>query len=174
MLSTDDLYAKALRLSSNVDDNFLELARSLRHLLDRDPELFRKVIEKTNLGSRKAYYLVNISKWFEGAPIGKARLRQLGWTKLQIIGPHINDGDAEELVGLAESNTTAQLRAVMKGEKPPANAHCMLMYFSPKDFTIVADALAKHGGVRSGRGILHKEEALLRFIKAAKGQGDAA
>ena len=173
MLSTDDLYDKALSLTSNVDDNFLELARSLRQLLDRDHDLFRNVISKTGLGSRKAYYLVAISRAFDPLPLTKARLRKAGWTKLYILAPHVDEANVEALIELAETNSTAQLRALMKGEKPPANAHCMLMYFSPKDFKVVADALVKHGGVRSGRGILHKEEALLRFIKAAQSHGDA-
>jgi hypothetical protein len=173
-LSTDDLYEKALGLSSNVDDNFLELARSLRQLLDRDPELFKKVIDKTNLGSRKAYYLVNISKVFDPLPVHKPRLRALGWTKLQVLVPHINEGNIEGMLELAENNTTTQLKALVKGETPPKDAHCVLMYFSPKDFKIFEEALVTHGGVRSGRGILNKEEALLRFIKAAQKQAPVA
>ena len=54
----------------------------------------------------------------------------------------------------------------MKGEKPSANTHCVLTYFSTKDFEIVADALVKYGGVRTSRGVLNKEKALLRFIEA--------
>ena len=166
MLSTDDLYDKALALSSDVDDNFLELARALRQLHHRDPDLFKQLIDKADFKRRKAYYLVNISRWFDGMAIGKSRLRKLGWTKLQIIGPHIHEGNAEELVELAEKNTAARLQALMKGEKPPANTHCVLMYFSTKDFEIVADALVKYGGVRTSRGVLNKEKALLRFIEA--------
>jgi hypothetical protein len=52
-LSTEDLYDKAKALSGDVEDNFLELGRSLRQLLDRDPELFKKIVAKTNLGRRE-------------------------------------------------------------------------------------------------------------------------
>jgi hypothetical protein len=56
-LSTEDLIDNALALSKDVEDNFLELGKSLRQLQDRDPDLFHQIIEKTTLGRRKAYYL---------------------------------------------------------------------------------------------------------------------
>ena len=164
----DDLYDKALDLSSNVEDNFLDLARSLRQLLDRDPDLFKKVIDKSNLGSRKAYYLVNISRWFNDVPVGKARLRKIGWTKLQVIGPHVTAQNVDELIELAENNTTAQLKQLMRGEQPLTNAHCVLMYFSPQQYEKFEDVLVKNGGTRSGRGILNKEEALIRALDKVK------
>jgi hypothetical protein len=39
-LSTEDLIDKALALSGDVEDNFLELGKTLRQLMDRDPDLF--------------------------------------------------------------------------------------------------------------------------------------
>jgi len=38
-LSAEDIYEKALAMSVNVEDNFLDLGRQLRQLQDRDPEL---------------------------------------------------------------------------------------------------------------------------------------
>ena len=163
--STEDLYEKALEMSSNVDDNFLDLARTLRQLLDREPDLFKKVVEKTNLGTRKAYYLVEISRTFEPLPVSRPRLKKIGWTKLQIIGKHINKGNAQELLKLAEENTTKQLEALMKGEQPVTNAHCVLMYFTPKQYKDLEEVLLQNGGSRSGRGILNKEKALMTALK---------
>jgi hypothetical protein len=164
-LSTDALYEKALDLSGNVEDNFLDLARSLRQLLDRDPDLFKRVIDKSDLGSRKAYYLVNIDKWFAGLPVGKARLKAIGWTKLQIIGPHITPHNLDATIELAENNTAAQLKSLMKGETPLNNAHCVLMYFSPKQYDELEAVLLANGGTKQGRGILGKEEALMKALK---------
>ena len=164
-LSTETIYEKALDLSGNVEDNFLDLAKTLRQLQDRDSDLVKKVWEKTNLGSRKAYYLINIDRWYSGLPVGKARLKKIGWTKLQIIGPHVNEQNLEDLLTKAESNTAAQLKQVVKGEKPINNAHCVLMYFTPKQYHEVEAALLANGGQRSGRGILNKEEALLNVVR---------
>ena len=56
----------------------------------------------------------------------------------------------------------------MRGEKPLGNAHCVLMYFSPKDYAELEEALLSHGGTRSGRGILNKEKALINVVRAVK------
>jgi hypothetical protein len=173
-LSTEDLYDKALGLAGNVEDNFLDLGKSLRQLFDRDPDLFKRALDKSNLGSRKAYYLVNISRWFDGAPVGRARLRKIGWTKLQVIGPHVENQNLEELLQLAENNTTAQLKMLVKGEQPVNNAHCVLMYFSPQQYEQLEESLLKHGGTRSGRGILNKETALMNIIGKLSGKKEKA
>ena len=164
-LSNDDLYDKALNLSKDFDDNFLDLAKTLRQLLDRDPEMFRDVWTKTNLGRRKAYYLVEVSRTFDSLPVSRARLKKIGWTKLQIIGKHATKENVSELLDLAEKHTTKELEALMKGEKPIDNAHCVLMYFSTKQYEVLEKALLQNGGERSGRGILKKEEALVAALK---------
>jgi hypothetical protein len=116
-MSIEELYDRALALSSDVEDKFLELGRSLRQLQDRDPDLFQQVVKK-RLGRRKAYYLVEVSRKFEPLPISRARLKKIGWTKLQIIGRHVTKDNVEELVGLAEQLKTKQLERKMGGRSP--------------------------------------------------------
>jgi hypothetical protein len=171
-LSTEDLYDKAKALSGDVEDNFLELGRSLRQLLDRDPELFKKIVAKNNLGRRKAYYLVEVSRIFDPLPIPRSRLRKIGWTKLQLIGKHIEPDNMEELLQLAESTNAKDLERHMRGEKPLGNAHCVLMYFSPKEYKELEEALIRNGGTRSGRGILNKEKALINVVRRVNAETD--
>ena len=159
-LSTDALYNKALDLSGNLEDNFPELAKSLRQLMDRDSDLFKKVVAKSGLGSRKAYYLVNISRWFDNLPVPRSRLRNVGWTKLQIIGPAITGQNWEELIEAAEENSAAQLKSIVKGDKPVKNAHCVLMYLTPAQYSVFEEVLLAHGGTRNGRGVDNKEAAM--------------
>ena len=173
-LSNEAIYKKALELSADVEDNFLELGRALRQLLDRDPELFQQVVDQTNLGRRKAYYLVEVSRVFDPLPFPRSRLRKIGWTKLQVIAKHVTPHNVEVLLELAEATTSKDLERQLRGDKPPGNAHCVLMYFSPKDYAELEDTLLKHGGVRSGRGIQKKEEALITALrKAAPGLAKA-
>ena len=115
-ISIEELYDRALALSSDVEDKFLELGRALRQLLDRDPALFQQVVKKRGLGRRKAYYLVEVSRKFEPLPISRARLKKIGWTKLQIIGQHVTKDNVEELVNLAEQLKTKQLERKMQGD----------------------------------------------------------
>jgi hypothetical protein len=84
-LSTEDLIDNALALSKDVEDNFLELGKSLRQLQDRDPDLFHQIIEKTTLGRRKAYYLVEVSRVFDPLQVSRPKLKKVGWTKLALI-----------------------------------------------------------------------------------------
>jgi hypothetical protein len=171
-LSTEELYDKAKTLSGDVEDNFLELGRSLRQLLDRDPELFKKIVAKANLGRRKAYYLVEVSRIFDPLPVPRSRLRKIGWTKLQLIGKHIEPDNMEELLQLAESTNAKDLERHMRGEKPLGNAHCVLMYFSPKEYKELEEALIRNGGTRSGRGILNKEKALINVVRRVNAEMD--
>src|SRR5271166_845755 len=120
-LSTEEIYEKALSMAKNVEDNFLDLGRQLRQLQDREPELFQKIVEQSDLGRRKAYYLVEVSKTFDPLPISRARLRKLGWTKCQIIGNYVTKDNVEEMVGLAESLPAKQLERQMRGETPVKN-----------------------------------------------------
>jgi hypothetical protein len=145
MISVQELYDKALALSANVEDNFLELGRNLRQLLDRDSDLFQQVVNKGDLGRRNAYYIVEVSRIFDPLPIPRARLRKIGWTKLQLIGKHVTPSNLEDLLSLAESTSSKELERQMRGEKPPGNAHCVLMYFSPKDYTEVEEAPCRPG-----------------------------
>jgi hypothetical protein len=179
-LKTEEIYDKALTLSANVEDNFLDLGRTLRQLLDRDPDLFQKIVQKTSLGRRKAYYLVEVSRIFDPLPVPRSRLRKIGWTKLQLIGRHVTEGNLEELLQLAESVSSKELERQMRGEKPLGNAHCVLMYFSPKDYAELEEALIENGAVRgpkSGRGLQGKEKALIKVVRTArsvKQAGEAA
>src|SRR6185437_6555463 len=75
--------------------------------------------------------------------------------------------NVEELVSLAEQLKTKQLERKMQGEEPLSNAHCVLMYFSPKQYAELEEALLKNGGERSGRGIVGKEEALINALRKA-------
>jgi hypothetical protein len=166
-VNINDLYEKALHQSSHVEQTFLELGTSLRRLYDRDRDLYHKVVEKSGLGTRKAYYLLDISRKFEKLPgIPKARLRAVGWTKLQVISKHLTPQNGDELLTMAENNTVRDLEALLRGEKPKgANAKCVLMYFTPEQYEVYAERLLKKGAYRSGRGILNKEEALIKILE---------
>src|SRR5271165_5503753 len=167
-LSIEALYDKAMGLSKDVEDNFLELGKSLRQLQDRDPDLFQQIVQKSNLGRRKAYYLVEVSRIFDPLPIPRSRLGKIGWTKLQLIAKHVTPNNLDVLLQLAEDSTAKELERAMRGEKPLGNAHCVLMYFSTKDYAALEDALVKHGGASRGRGIQNKVEALIRLVRHVK------
>ena len=81
---------KAELIASFIGDNFIEAARYLREVQDEAPELFATVVKHTGIGMRKAYYLAEIDRRFRKLGVDRNRLRKIGWTKVQIIGRHIN------------------------------------------------------------------------------------
>jgi hypothetical protein len=165
---TDELYANAITLAKEFDDNFLELASVLRRLQENDPEKFKDFVKASGMGLRKAYYLVQVDKVFKPFHVPKKRLRELGWTKLMVLSKHVKKTNYLELLDFAEKHTVKELEAYVKGGKVEDNAHSVLMYFNDQDYDELVDALVAHGAVRQGRGLVNKEQALISLIKSKK------
>jgi hypothetical protein len=147
---TDALYDKALELSDNIPANFLELGEALAQLYDLDPELFRQLTAKSNMGLRKAYGLVEVSRTVEALAIPRDQLGKIGWPKLQLIAKHLTPNTLDALLRLAEESTVEDLKHHLRAWKRPAgSAHCMLRYFSPKSYEQLGGALVSEGGTPS-------------------------
>ena len=121
---TDALYDKALELSANVPDNFLELGRALSRLYDRDPNLFRQLAAKSNMGLRKAYSLIEVSRTFEPLAIPRDQLRKIGWSKLQLIAKHVTPNTLEALLQLAATRRRRTSNAICAGEARRQRPFC--------------------------------------------------
>jgi hypothetical protein len=147
---TDALYDKALELSDNVPANFLELGEALAQLYDLDPELFRQLAAKSNMGLRRAYHLIEVSRTVEALAIPRDQLGKIGWPKLQFIVNHLTPNTLDALLRLAEESTVEDLEHHARGwKRPGGNAHCMLRYFSPKLYEQLEGALVSNGGAPS-------------------------
>jgi hypothetical protein len=173
-VNLDDLYDRAFDQATHVDQTFLELGESLRRLHNRDKDLYQKLVERSGLGTRKAYYLLEISRRLERIPgIPKSRLRALGWTKLATIAKQLTPKNVEKLLTLAENNSVRDLEALARGERPKGdNTHCVQMYFTPGQYEIFASRILENGAYRSGRGILNKEEALIKILSDIPEEGE--
>ena len=147
---TDALYDKALKLSANVPDNFMELGRALARLYDLDPELFRQLAARSNMGLRRAYYLIEVSRTIEALAIPRDQLGKIGWPKLQLIAKHLTLNTLDALLRLAEESTVEDLKHHLRGWKRPAsNAHLTLRYFSPKSYEQLEETLLSNGAAPS-------------------------
>src|SRR5919106_1762799 len=88
----------------NLGSDFVEDAKVLRQLHDEDPAEFAKVAEQSGIGLRKAYYLVEIDRAFEGYPIQKEKMLSIGWTKLQMISAHLTKKNYRILLEQADAH----------------------------------------------------------------------
>jgi hypothetical protein len=103
----------------------------------------------------------------EGIRLPRRRLQAIGWMKAQIIGKHINAKNAPTLLSLAEQHNTRALNLLMQDSETAPGTRCVLMYFSLHQYRLFERAIVQHGGVRRGRGLANKEQALVRFINMA-------
>lgn len=157
-----------------IGNNFVELARLLRELHDEDPETFFSVVEKLGLSQRKAYYLIKIDRTFRNLPIPPDRLHRIGWTKLQLIAPHVTQETWIELIELAETRTVHQLEAILRGEEIGDNEHCVLLYFSETQYEVFRRAVITFGGLDVKGTLKRREEAItaaLSILLAASDDG---
>jgi hypothetical protein len=153
-------------LSARTDDGFLELGRALRRLQEIDPKSFREAMAAPEIGRRLGYYLVAISAAFDGLPVSDARLDALGWTKLQVLAPHVTADNVGELVELAEQNTAFELEGLVK-ELPREEERCVLLRMTEADYGLFTRTMRAYGAVKSGRGLANKEAALRKLLAAA-------
>jgi hypothetical protein len=142
---TDALFDEALGLSANVSDNFMELGRALAQLYNLDRDRFRHLAARSNIGSKGAHRLIEVSRTFEALAIPRDQLHKIGWPKLQLIATHLTPNTLDALLHLAEQSTVSDLEHHVRGWKKPAgNAHCVLMYFSPKSYGRLEETLASN------------------------------
>ena len=161
--SSDRRQSLSRRISTRA---FIELGRTLRQIQEIGGVVdFRKVCDAADIGTRKAYYLASITKNIEGLHIPTKRLRAIGWTKLMTIAPHLTKANWKDLLTAAENNTNRELQMLVKGETPADNSHCVLLYFNDEDYADFVKSALHHGAARSGRGLLHKEKAIMSLVK---------
>ena len=161
-----ELYAKSLQLSTAFDDNFMELARNVRSLQETDSERFKDLIDKSGLGRRKAYYLIALDKALGNIKISKQRLRKIGWTKMALMAPVVTKYNFAELLEFAENHTAKEIQVKVSGGKHENNAHSVLFYFNEQNYEELQEALIKFGAKRHGRGLVNKDEALMKLVEA--------
>jgi hypothetical protein len=160
-----DLEKKVLALASRPAERFLELAHALRALKDNSREEYRRVVKKAGLGTRKAYYLLNLADQLQVSAGFRTRLREIGWTKSKVIGKHRAGTNFLKLVEYAENHTTKELEAYAAKKRPTTDTRCVLLYFTPGEYRRYEEAVLKFGARKRGRGLIDKEKATIRMAK---------
>ncbi len=156
----------ALDLVGQADENSFELSRCLAHLHGDDPELIPEFVKRSGLDWRKTHYLIQIGKSFSKVRRTK-RLAALGWTKLQIIGRHVERHELGDLITLAETSTAHELKRKLAGAGEAA-PNCVQLYFTPAQYQVFEKAVLANGGKKVRRGLADKEQALISALQVAK------
>jgi hypothetical protein len=158
---------RAGKLTERSSAPFTDLANELCDLRGIDQSRFREHVSDLGLSPRKAYYLIKIWDRLEGV-VPSERLEKLGWSKLKVLLPNINERNAEAVLVFAEKHTVRECELYLSKQPYREKTRCMLIRFSVKDYAIFADAIVRHGGQKRGKGLAGTEKALLKIIAKAK------
>jgi len=147
-----------------IEDDFLAAARLLREIQDETPEAFTTAAKSAGLGRRKAYALVQIERCFATLNVDRNLLHNIGWSKLQILCQHITLDNHQKLLALAQVCCAHELSSVLRDATYSVGKHCVVLYFSSKQYDVFQHAVLAHGGKKSSRGLTYKEMALVQAL----------
>jgi hypothetical protein len=161
-------YRKAQGLAKCPNPTPIDLAEALWQAEQEEPGSLKAICEDTGLGTRKAYYLLEIWERFSGLNIQKRLLVDVGWTKLALMAKHSAPGMEPTWLDLAQRHTVKELEAMLKeGPHEKLKAHSTLLRLSPSQYKVFATVLPKFGAKppRRGKGLMNKEQALTRALR---------
>lgn len=158
-----------VRLAKREKNDFVRLASLLAVLRKNDVATYEATATKAGLGSRKAFYLREINEKLEELGVSDAGFNEVGWTKTQIIAPHLTRRNVQQLIKLAKDHTAKQLQALVPGKIARPKRRCVMLYLGPTQYSAFEKAILANGGERHAkRGLKNKEGALMKIIGGAK------
>jgi len=161
---------KATRLAREPSLDFFDLAVRLSELHDGGRTALKKMESSTGLPRRRMYYLVEVGDLIRKYAIPKAQADEVGWTKLQIVARHLKKSHPpsglNELLEIASANKALALRRLLQG-KNDAGTKAVQFELNAKARANLDKALLAFGAKPAGRGLIKRDAALLRIIRAA-------
>jgi hypothetical protein len=88
----------------------------------------------------------------------------IGWTKLALLAEHITSANSDQLLDLAETSTVRELTLLLRDELPVPGERCVVLYLGPVHYKTFENAVLAYGGKKVGRGLVDKEDALLKAL----------
>ena len=158
------LVEQAKSLSADFDQNFVALGKVLTQLRDISAADMKQFCNEAGISTRKAYYLIALTKKIEPLNIPAADLAQIGWTKLVVIAKVLTADNWQGHFALALISTTRDLTNTMKGVRPTPGMRSMVLFFKPDDYAKFAKSVLAHGAKQDGAHLLYREDALLRIF----------
>jgi hypothetical protein len=150
---------------------FLEAARHLREIQDEAPDEFVDTVKQLRIGLRKAYALASIDRSFHTRNIERERLRKIGWTKLAMLAPIVDDDNVETLLSFAEEMPSHALARMVRGETVDLNGRIVALYLDTESLALFEQVIERFGAVRAPRGWLRKETALVKAMQKVMADG---
>lgn len=163
-MKPSQLANKVIGLAAGKERNFLDLARTLYALHSSDPVKFKSTLVEAGIAPRSAYCLMAITRTFGSLAVTDVRLQHIGWTKLNLLVPVVNEENCDSLLHEAETRTVKDLEDFLASNGDGGKRLPVVAYLSPIDHESLEKALKMFGAVRSKHVLHHREEALAAMV----------
>lgn len=174
------LKQQALALASKPSKSFHAFARALWEVHSKDPSFLHEVERVSGMKRRALFYLSNVGTFLHRYDISGEQAETIGWTKLQIIARHVRQQEKEakggKLAGkridailqLALQSTAHALPEALRAGNIQTGEplRAVLLRLPADHYAELEAALLTHGAERRGRGLVKKEKALLKLVRA--------
>ena len=145
----------------------IDLAKALWEADQEEPGSLQAIVNKTDLGRRRAFYLKQIWARFADLDIDRSLLVDLGWKKLSLVAKWSKPGKERRGLKLAQDYTSRELEMILRGGTAEmAEAHSVLLWLDPPQYKVFADVLLKFGATYAGKSkaLVGREEALTQAL----------
>ena len=150
-----------------IGSHFLEAANYLREIQDEAPDQFVPVVKQLGIGLRKGYALAQIDRAFHDRSIDRDRLRMIGWTKLAMLAPYVDNDNVETLLGIAEELPAHAVRLLVRGDEVDPSGRIVALFLSSEQLALFGKVMERFGALKVPRGWLKKEAALVKAMEKA-------
>ena len=170
----DHLKQEALALATKPTKSFHAFARALWAAHSNDPSFLHEVERVAGIKRRALFYLSNVGGFIADYSITEEQAERIGWTKLQIIARHaanqprnIGQHAIQAKLRIAARTPAHALRGVLETMHRPSRGslRSVLLRLPAEQYADVEAALIACGAKRRGKGLVGKEEALVRLAR---------
>jgi hypothetical protein len=171
----EHLKQEALALATKPTKNFYDFACALWAAHNEDRTFLHEVERIAGIKRRALFYLSNVGRLLSEYRIDEAQAERIGWTKLQIVArdtarlpQKLNQRAMRANLQLAlRTPSHALLEALERqGASSEGPTRSILLRLPAEQYADVEAALIACGAKRRGKGLVDKEEALVRLARS--------
>lgn len=168
MANTTTKLKEAKALLDHIEGSYIPLAVLLAELADDMCVNLKKATEDWPLKYRKVAALASIGRAIRVGAVSDTDAKQIGWSKMAMIVPKVEDPGFSELVEFAKTATSSTLKVMVMGAGK-ASRRTVTFQLTKQEYDALYAALRLHGARDwAAGGLLDKESALMALLARAK------
>jgi len=177
------LQQEALALAAKPTKSFHAFARALWAAHSNDPTFLYEVERVAGVKRRTLFYLSRVGGFLADYSITEEQAERIGWTKIQIVARHvanqperISQHAMQAKLGIAARTPAHALSAALEAQNAPSQGplRSVLLRLPAEQYADVEAALIACGAEPRGKGLVGKEDAVVRLAQCFLDKSDRA